>query len=206
MKRLLITLLAAALLAGAVHTASAQSGTPEIVLATPVAGDCTVDPRTTDELQALVDSTGNATPELALETPNADAATPTPFVAPEGTPITEGETFDEVGVVVTQFYACQNANDTMRMFALMTDDYVVRTVTEGNIDPADYDNAGTPSTDMVATDQDTIALNGIVEVEAGVYGVNVVGVDGANGEEFTDYVVVIQTDDGYLIDDVLRLG
>ncbi len=207
MKRFaLLSLFLIACLAASPHLAGAQEATPGIELATPAAADCTVDPRTVDEIEALVDNTGEATVEVELETPNPDAATPTPFDAPVGTPVTEGDAATAIGDLVNQFYACQNANDTLRMFALMTDEFVARTVEAGEIDPADFANLGTPSVAIVASEQVTIAINGIIEIEADVFGVNVVGVDGATGEEFTDYLIVVRDGESYLIDDLQKLG
>lgn len=208
MRRLsVLSLLAVACLALSTHLASAQDATPEIDLATPAPVDCTVGPRSAEEIEALVGSAaGGATAEVELATPNTDAATPTPFVAPEGTPVTEGEAASAIGDVVTQFYACQNANDPLRMFALMTDPFVVRTIEEGSIDPAAFANQGTPGAETVTSEQVTIAINGIIEIQPEVYGVNVVGVRGASGEEFTDYLIVVREDDGYRIDDLQNLG
>ena len=207
MKRLaLFSLFLVACLAASPRLAGAQEATPNIDLATPVPADCTVDPRMAEEIEELVGDIGDATAEVELETPNPDAATPTPFDAPVGTPVTEGDAATAIGDLVTQFYACRNADDTLRMFALMTDEFVVRTVETGEIDPAAFANLGTPSVEIVASEQVTIAINGIIEIEADVYGVNVVGVDGASGEEFTDYLIVVRADDGYLIDDLQNLG
>jgi hypothetical protein len=55
------------------------------------------------------------------------------------------------------------------------------------------------------SEQLMIAINGMIEIEAGVYGVNVVGVDGATGDDFTEYLLVIETDGQLRIDQVLRL-
>jgi hypothetical protein len=207
MKRIaLLALLLVALLAAHSQIASAQDATAEVDLATPAPADCTVAPRSVDEIEALVGSGDNATVEVALETPNAGAATPTPFDAPAGTPVAEGDTATAITDIVTQFYACRNANDTLRLFALMTDDFVVRTIDSGAIDPAAFANIGTPSTEVVASEHVTIAVNGIIEVEPDIYGVNVVGVAGDSGEEFTDYLIVIRGGDRYLIDDVLNLS
>ncbi|HET9659220.1 MAG TPA: hypothetical protein VFP05_02750, partial [Thermomicrobiales bacterium] len=41
---------------------------------------------------------------------------------------------------------------------------------------------------------------------SGVYGVDVIGVDQATGDEFTDYLVVVQTGDELRIDEVLPLS
>jgi hypothetical protein len=207
MKRFaLLAVLTALCFAMSPRLVGAHQATPDVKLSTPEASDCTVDPRTGEDIAALAANTGAATMEVDLNTPNPDAATPTPFVAPLGTPIIEGEAVTDITELVRHYYACQNANDTLRLFALMTDDFVARTVNAGSIDPADFDDVGTPSTDVVASEQQTIALNGIVQIEADVYGVNVVGFDGASGEEFTDYLIVVRDGERYLIDDLVKLS
>lgn len=207
MKRLVfLSLLVAICLAISTQFAAAQDATPEIDLASPSPDECTTEPRSAGEIEGLMGTTGAATVEVDLATPNTEAATPTPFVAPEGTPVDEGETATAISDVVTQYYACANASDTSRLFALMTDAFVVRTVEKGNIDPAAFANQGTPSTGMVASEQVAIAINGILEIEPDVYGVNVVGIDGSSGEEFTDYLIVVRDGDHYLIDDLQNLG
>ncbi len=207
MKRLVVlSLLVAVCLAVSTQFAAAQDATPEIDLASPTPDECITQPRSAEEIEGLIGSTGEATAQVDLATPNTEGATPTPFVAPEGTPLAEGETATAISEVVTQFYACENANDTLRMFALMTDAFVVRTVENGNIDPAALANQGTPSTGVVASEQVTIAVNGILEIESDLYGVNVVGIEGSSGEEFTDYLIVVRDGDRYLIDDLQNLG
>src|SRR5688500_7816065 len=127
MKRLaLLSLFLIACLTASPSLAGAQEATPDIDLATPVPADCTVDPRAAEEIEELVGDTSDATAEVELETPNPEAATPTPFDAPVGTPLTEGDAATAIGDLVAQFYACRNADDTLRMFALMTDEFVVR--------------------------------------------------------------------------------
>lgn len=207
MRRIFLLLLVAlASLTLSTSPASARQATPAIDLATPPPAACTVPPRSADKIETLLADTGSASAVIAIDTPNPDAATPTPFNAPAGTVVTGSETADAIAEVVTQFYACRNAHDALRMFALMTDDFVVRTVAAGQIDPDAFVGEDAQTGGIVSPDEVSIDTNGIVEIEPGVYGVNVVGISGATGEGFTDYLVVVRVDDRFLIDDLLNLG
>lgn len=202
--RLIALLLSVWLLAPALT--AAQSATPDIGPDVPSVDLCSIDPRTPDAIETLVSSmSGQATPVLSIATPNAQAATPTPFAAPVGTPVS-ADIGDEVAQVVTMFYACQNANDPMRTYALLTDGYLVRTIEAGMIDPASFASAGTPAAPRLESEQLAIAINGMIEIMPDIYGVDVVGIDGATGDEFTDYLIVVRQDDALRIDEVIPLS
>src|SRR5215211_7261011 len=98
--------------------------------ATPAAGEvidpaeCQVEPRATEEIEQLV---GTA----------SEAADATPDAAQAGS--MEGEDADEATVQsVTQSYrelvACLNAGEFLRIYALYTDDYLRRALSESGID------------------------------------------------------------------------
>ncbi len=93
--------------------------------ATPTAGDlitaaeCTVAPRSEDELRALFREVA-ATPVVDLP-----AASPTPALAPTGTPADE-PTVAAVTATWREYLACITAGDQARMFALLSDDMVRR--------------------------------------------------------------------------------
>ncbi len=186
--------------------AGAQSPAPDLELTAPAADQCTVDQLSQDRLAGLNGNDGSPSPAVALETPNTEAATPTPFVAPKGTPVS-GDTAANIEAIVIEYYACQNANDQLRVLALYSDRYLAQIVSEGDIDPTALTTMSTPQPTRLASEQLTMAVNGMIEVEPGVYGVDVIGVDQATGEEFTDYLLVIDTGGGELrIDQVLDLS
>ena len=106
------------LVAGAAG-AGAQTGTPATDLDVPAAAECTVAPRSEDELRALFREAA-ATPVL-----DSSAASPTPAIAPTGDPADE-QTVAEVSATWRQFIACITAGDQARMFALYSDDMVRR--------------------------------------------------------------------------------
>jgi uncharacterized cupredoxin-like copper-binding protein len=122
--------------------------------ATPAAGEvidpaeCQVEPRTTEEIQQLV---GTASEEAEATPGAADAGS------------MQGEEADEATVqAVTQTYrelvACLNAGEFLRVYALYTDDYLRRTLTDGGIDPEQLQ--ATPAPDQ----RETTALVGVSDV------------------------------------------
>jgi len=99
--------------------ARAQEGTPAAGLDAPSAAECTVEPRSEDELRALFREAA-ATPVL-----DSSEAIPTPAIAPTGDPADE-QTVADVTATWRQFIACITAGDQARMFALFSDDMVRR--------------------------------------------------------------------------------
>ena len=184
----------------------AQTPTAEFSLFTPDPADCTIAPLSDDQIQGLVSSTsGNASPVVPVETPNTEAATPTPFVAPVGTPVS-AEVEQEVSDVVSMFYACQNAGDPLRWYALLTDAYLARTIEAGMIDPSVFATQGTPVRPRTTAEMITIGINGVTEVEPNVYSAEVSVLEGTTGEESLEYVVVVREGDVLRIDDVTPLS
>ncbi len=122
--------------------------------ATPAAGEvidpaeCQVEPRTTEEIQQLVGAAGEGTEA-------------TPGAAEAGS--MQGEEADEATVqAVTQTYrelvACLNAGEFLRVYALYTDDYLRRTLTDRGIDPEQLQS--TPAPDQ----QEATALVSVSDV------------------------------------------
>jgi hypothetical protein len=104
---------------------------------TPVAGGCTVEPRTPREV-AVIAGTPPAAAQSVFELPVVDDATPTPrkparepkgpgvpleIVLPEGPPPPDNAV---AGMTATmeQFAACYSAGESLRMMALVTDEYL----------------------------------------------------------------------------------
>src|SRR5215210_4149847 len=122
--------------------------------ATPAAGEvidpaeCQVEPRSIEELQQLVGTANEGTEA-------------TPGAAQAGS--MQGEDADEATVqAVTQTYrelvACLNAGEFLRVYALYTDDYLGRTLTDRGIDPEQLQ--ATPAPDQ----RETTALVGVSDV------------------------------------------
>lgn len=117
----LLVVIAAAIsfVAVTVSGASALEGTPTAGLDVPTPEECTVEPRSEDDLRALFR-------EIAA-TPIATApeANPTPAVPPAGAPASE-QTVAELNAAWRQYLACLSSGDQTRMFAVLSDDMVRR--------------------------------------------------------------------------------
>jgi hypothetical protein len=103
----------------AVSGAGAQDGSPVASPDVPAAAECTVQPRSTDELRALFREVA-ATPVL-----DSPLASPTPAVAPAGA-LADEQTVAAINATWRQFIACINRGDQARMFALYSDNMVRR--------------------------------------------------------------------------------
>jgi hypothetical protein len=101
---------------GAVN-AGAQESTPVAGQDIPSAAECTVQPRSEEELRALFR-------EVAA-TPLPDSVELTRSEAPQGEPA-DAQTVEEINATWRTFVACLNAGDQARMFALYSDEMVRR--------------------------------------------------------------------------------
>ncbi len=99
--------------------AGALEGTPAANLDLPAPAECTVEPRTENELRALFREV------VATPIPTSSEASPTPAVPPTGAPADE-QTVAEINATWRQYIACLNSGDQARMFALLSDDMVRR--------------------------------------------------------------------------------
>jgi hypothetical protein len=99
--------------------AGAQAGTPATGLDVPSAAECTVEPRSEDELRRLFREAA------ATAIPTSPEASPMPAIAPTGDPA-DAQTVAEISATWRQFIACISAGDQARLFALFSDDMVRR--------------------------------------------------------------------------------
>jgi hypothetical protein len=99
--------------------AGAQDGSPVAGFDVPTAAECTVQPRSVDDLRSLFREVA-ATPIL-----DSPEASPTPAVAPTGARADE-QTVAAINATWRQYIACINSSDQARMFALLSDDMVRR--------------------------------------------------------------------------------
>ena len=93
---------------GGADAAAAQAATPAAFPFAPEPRECTVAPRPIEEVVAVV---GTPTPSSP------------PFVVPAGEPANAETAAAAVGTL-RQVFACANAGDYLRVYALFTDDYV----------------------------------------------------------------------------------
>ena len=106
-----LTALVVLLTVGGSRAATAADGTPAATPPAPSPTECRVAPRAAEELATVV-----GTPPAALETRPAA----TPLVIPTGKPAS-AEAVAGVTTTVEEYYACVNAGDELRQFALFTD-------------------------------------------------------------------------------------
>ena len=125
--RLWLFIAASLLSAGAFQVTNAQEASPAAGSAQP-ASCAEIEPRDAAFFENVA-----ATPEAGAneglpEQENA-GATPTPFAMPEGDVVDE-ETSAAVTALYQQLIACLNEGDFLRAYALYTDDYLVRNLSE----------------------------------------------------------------------------
>ena len=119
-RRVMLVIVGALLaMAMGAHEVNAQAGTPTVANATPTADECTVAPRSEQELRALFREAA-ATP-----IPDSLLASPAPAFSPMGVPADE-ETVAAVAATWRQYLACLTAGNQARMFAVLSDDMVRR--------------------------------------------------------------------------------
>jgi hypothetical protein len=99
--------------------AGAQAGTPAAGLDVPDPAECTVEPRSEDELRALFREVAATPLPTSLDTGS------TPATPPPGTPA-DAQTVAEITATWRQYLACLSAGDQARMFALLSDAMVRR--------------------------------------------------------------------------------
>jgi hypothetical protein len=179
-------------------SAVAQDATPAVDpnLGRDVPGpeECTVEPRSAESLAALFATPAAATP----------AAEPTPLAVPFAAP--DGEAADpataaELIALVRQEWACLNANDWPRAFALFSDDLIRRFFL-----PEDVEAMNVPPTEALP-EQEQTAIFAVLDVEilpdgrAGAY--VVVDTFGDPLPVEFNYYLFVETADGWLLDDFI---
>jgi hypothetical protein len=178
------------------ESASAQAGTPGAGFTTPDAKDCRIEPRTVEELISFIPAGGS--------TPVPAAASPAPFVAPEGEP---ADAASAAGVTATaeELFACYNANDFLRVFALFTDDYLRRDIAaEGMTE----EGLGFLAADLDARSEDereSVSVRDIRVLTDGRIGAYLIVQNSAAAAEAADYTIFFLEGDRFLTDDVVFL-
>ncbi len=116
---------------------------------------CAVEPRTVENIQQILgaQAAGQATPVAS------PVAQETPFVLPQGSSA-EADAVEEVTATVREAIACLNAGDTLRYFALHTDDYLSGLAAQGSLSQGQLDTFSAPPTPL-----DPAAQIGLIAVE-----------------------------------------
>jgi len=176
----------------------AQDATPAPDFVTPDPSECTVTPRTVDDLRSFL---ATATPEAA--TPAEVIASPTAFVVPEGTPA-DAETVAAVTATVREVTACLNANAFRQVFALYTDAYMARSFVEQGIAPEAVELFATPLPAMSADEWQSFAVQDVVVLPDGRVGARVLGHSQiGDGSDFEQYFLFREENGRYFVDDII---
>jgi hypothetical protein len=188
------------LAAGSLANTAAQGATPAPYPVAPDPAECVVARRSLEEVAAVV-----GTPAAGATAPVA--ASPTPFVRPSGEPA-DPATAADVTATVRQLFACTNAGDFLRVYALFTDDFL-RAFLAGTPLTADVQAYFAATPVPLPTDQQRIIVRfGEAERLAdGRVGLVVVldEPDDPRTEE-PDYVILVETGGRWLIEAVIEDG
>jgi hypothetical protein len=166
------------------------SGNVSAQPATPVAGTCSIEPRSEEEVTLLAQQAA---------TPTVDTTTGSVRL-PEGEPV-DAETTAQLLATLDEADACAQARDLLRFLALYTEDFIVESilapepsgVVQGSQPPAQINPAGTP------TPAPTNVIDAAVLLEDGRIAAHVF-VTGSN--DFGTIVWFEQVNDRWLIDDI----
>lgn len=181
---------------------AAQETTPVAVPVTPDPAACRSEPRTIDELYALLGTpvpTASDT-ELSVSTP---AAGPAPVSLPAGEPA-DSATVGAITATIVEAYACFNAGDYLRAFALYSDEALQRFAEQG---PFTKDIAAfflaTPEAFPEDFRSSVLAVRDVRVLPDGRVGALVDTDDPTSLPEGTDvdFVVFVEQGDRYLIDE-----
>lgn len=178
--------------------AAAQAGTPPAGSDVISPAECTVDPRSEEELRALFREVA-ATPAAS-----SLGASPAPAVAPGGEPADE-QTVAEINASWRQYLACLISGDQARMFALLSDTMVRRQlavdIAFGVTEDALFEFlAATPV--PVPPDQ---ALPFVPLTDVRVLGDGRVAARGPGDGSREEVLIFVEEGDGWVLDDWFEL-
>ena len=97
-------------------SADAREASPVPLPTAPDPSECRVEPRPLDDVASVV---GTPTSDQTL----GAVGTPAPFDVPDGSPV-DDETATAVRSTLRELFACTNAGDFLRVYALFTDDFL----------------------------------------------------------------------------------
>ena len=201
-QRVIVAALALVLLPGTIGGAVAQSVTPAAYPTTPDPAECVVAPVSLDALIATV-----GTPVPGEEIPVPEPATPEPFVVPPGEPA-DAETSAQVIATLHEVFACTNAGDFTRVYALFSDDFVREFFAQTPLTADVIAYLGAPPQPLPEDQQRIIVRFGEVRMLGdGRAGVVVVldEPDDPRTEE-PDYAILERVDGRWLVDEIHEDG
>ncbi len=196
--------------------ALAQEATPgagaDLFPITPDPADCTVEPRSADELLALWYGPGGSAVAAATPAAETDA---TEITIPVGSPADDATTAAAVATVQDVF-ACFAAGDALRAYALFTDDLARQFGPEPGTPREEAEaflaaplEEATPEGEGEAVGGDAaegqiVAVTDVMELADGRVGA--FAVDRSEGELSTVYVIFERQGDRLLADEIFEFG
>jgi hypothetical protein len=181
---------------------AAQDATPIALPVTPDPAACLVEPRTIDDLYGLL---GTPVPVSAQEEPSesSPASDPTEVSLPAGEPA-DSAAVTAITATIVEAYACFNAGDYLRAFALYSDGALLRFTEQG---PFTEDIAAfflaTPETFPEEFRSSVLAVREARVLSDGRVGALVDTDDPTSPPEGTDvdFVIFVEQGGRYLIDE-----
>lgn len=195
---LLMVILVAGFQVPASDVGSQPDASPEPTF--PIAPDltqCTVEPRSPESIAALL---GTPVADASL----APAQLPEPFVAevPIGQPVEE-VIWEHVVATVTEFYACFNAGDSRRAFALVSDMFLQRYAENNRLTTGQIDMLIADAEPVLVEVQVTIlAITDVTILTDGRAGAFVVVTSEWRGPD-TAYMLFVQQGKRWLLDEAI---
>ena len=194
---LFFTLVCGLIIAG-LGTVQAQEASPVASPAAAVA--CDVEPRSADELLAFWYADDGT--QRGSATPMADDGTEGSIIIPIGEPADEA-TAAAVTLVLQQVFACFDAGDALRAYALFTDDLATLFGPEPGTPRADAEAfLSSPGIDEESGVSAILAISNIMLLDDGRVGA--FAVDRTDGVDSTAYVILEHVDDQWLVDEVIE--
>lgn len=180
---------------------AAQEATPAAVTfpISPDAVECIVEARPLADFERLL----LATPQ---PDPAAAAASPTPFVMPEGEPV-DATTGSAITSTLLELYACYQAGDPRRFHALYTDEGLQRAFPPGLVTPEFFDEffAASPVPVEEPDERATIlAIEDVTLLPDGRVGALVRSDEPEFGGLQAVYWIFVEVGDRFLVDDVIH--
>lgn len=176
--------------------AKAQEIKPGTERVTPDPAGCQVEARTLDGLKAV----------FVGATPVAEMAPPASVTIPTGSPV-DAVTATNVVATVHEAFACLNAPDFMRFFALLTDRAIVTAfpwIAEMVANADELSDLYLPTEMPVDQWQTLLAVAGISRLNDGRVGASIAFIDPVSDAEGADslYLIFVRDGDRWLIDEV----
>ncbi len=199
--RLLIVILVCVYGIGGAHAVAGagQEASPDASPAvnfpiTPGAVECSVEPRASDELIALL-----GTPVAHGEQATELSSVPVPVGRPA-----EGSVVAGVTATVREFHACFNANDSLRAFAMVSDAFLQGYVERNSLTSESITMLLIPASEPVLVEAQTtiLAVTDIAELADGRAGAFVVTTSEWRGPT-TSYMVFAREGEHWLLDEVI---